>query len=218
MKIAAARDLTARESKTIAESLRIPSCFDKRAGTTLATFRSVSSLSHSDSDGESDTNIKEDLSSDFDQARSKPLVLEEGHPFLAVVDELTETHFEIWKITGPPPTGTRFCACPFRARNPTRYAECLKHPTLRHPRDVKLHIWQKHLLPNYCPVCYAVFETASECHEHILKRICELRPRPNLDGVSEDQKELLERGDRSGASREERWFAIWNIVFPGERP
>ena len=199
---------------------------DKRARTKLATLPSgpgsnVSSLSDSDTNGGRDSDSEEDLSS-FDEVRPEPLVLEEGHPFLAVADELIETaisEFETWRKTGPPPTGTRFFACPFRARNPTRYAECLKHAALRNPRDVKRHVWQEHRLPNYCPVCYSVFETESECSEHIVQRICKLKSRPDhLEGVSEDQKKLLARRDRSGASREQRWFAIWDIVFPREPP
>ena len=309
MKVSAARDLTARESKTMAESLRVPrfargsltfssastvarqpalatslpfrgqagpappaarcrggsiaSSFDsyvfsraatslapmaprlgsthkkraftndppdrddKRARARLATLPSgpgsnVSSLSDSDTDGGSGSDIEEDLSVS-DEARPEPLVLEEGHPFLAVADELTETalsEFATWQKTGPPPAGTRFFACPFRAHDPSRYAECLKHAPMRHSRDVKRHVWREHRLPNYCPVCYAVFETASACSEHIVQRTCELRPRPRLEGVSEDQKKLLARRDLggSGASREERWFAVWDVVFPGEPP
>lgn len=197
---------------------------DKRARTRPAILptgpgSNVSSLSDSDSDGEIDSGSEKGLSV-FDEVGSEPPpTLEEGHPFLAVADGLTETafsEFATWQKTGPPPTGTRFFACPFRARDPTRHAECLKNAALRHPRDVKRHLWREHRLPNYCPVCYAIFDTASDCSEHIVQRTCELRPRPHFDGVSEDQKKLLARRDRAGASREERWFVIWNVLFPGE--
>lgn len=161
--------------------------------------------------------MEEDLSI-FDE--DEP-VLEERHPFLAVMDDLTKTAlsgFRTCQNTGPLPSGKRFFACPFRARDPTRYTECPKLATLRNPCDVKRHIWQEHRLPNYCPVCYAVFDTASECSEHIVQRTCEHQLRPHIDGVSEDQKELLKRRDRSSASREERWLAIWDIIFPGDPP
>lgn len=100
-----------------------------------------------------------------------PPTLEEGQPFLAVVDELTKTarsDFSTWQKTASQPT--RFLACPFRARDPTQHVACLKNAALRDPHDVKRHLWRVHRLPNYCPACYAVFDKASECTTHIVQR------------------------------------------------
>lgn len=194
-----------------------PNRKSKRARTNLAELTSVSSLSNSNIDERSDIGSEEDLSACDDVALEPPPTLEEGHPFLAVVDELTKTalsDFSTWQKTAPQPT--RFFACPFRARYQTQYKACLRNAALQCPLDVKRHLWRDHRLPNYCPACYAVFDKASECITHVVQRNCERSSPHRLEGVSEYQKELLERQKIAGASDEVRWLAIWDVLFPGE--
>lgn len=159
---------------------------------------------------------QEDLSDDG--APGPPPVLDGDHPFLAVADELTETareEFAVWQKSRAPQSGS-YLACPFQAHDRDRHAACLKAAALRSPRDVKAHVWKAHRLPHYCPVCYALFETAPLKNEHIVRRDCELRPKPRLEGVSGDQKQSLAKKD--GGSREEQWRAIWDVIFPDQSP
>lgn len=199
---------------------------DKRARTRPVAFPSqpgsdITAIQDARSDTSSgSTSSQEDLSVSDSTAPGPPPVLEEGHPFLAVTDELTKAaraEFTSWQKTASS-SGTLYFACPFLARDPDRHSTCLKRAVLRQPRDVKLHLWRKHRLPHHCPVCYDQFETASETNAHIVQRSCELRQRSSLEGVSEDQKIKLMRKDKIPGSREDKWRAIWDILFPGEPP
>ncbi|KAL2106812.1 hypothetical protein VUR80DRAFT_6186 [Thermomyces stellatus] len=204
----------------------LPDRKDKRARTKpiIFAFQSgsdVTAIRDARSDASSgSTSSQEDLSFSDSTAPGPPSSLDEGHPFVAVADELTRvarSEFTIWQKTASP-CGTLYLACPFRARNPDRHSRCLKRATLCQPRDVKLHLLRVHRLPHYCPVCYDFFETASAKNAHIVQRSCELRPRRSLEGVSEDQRIRLARKDKVPRSREDQWRAIWDIVFPGEPP
>ncbi|SPO07602.1 uncharacterized protein DNG_10297 [Cephalotrichum gorgonifer] len=236
-------DFTSRVKKrALPTTTALPDRQDKRAKTrgaaaaaddseTLSGSETTSlpDAESADDDGSESTASQEDLSVFDDISPEPPPVLEEGHPFLSILDELictARSEFTSWQdsprdqaaegTTNPP--GTRYLACPFWARDPERHGACLRGAELRRTLDVKVHLWQKHRLPNYCPVCYAFFETGSERNEHIVRRSCELRPRPRLDGVSEDQKQRLAKRDRVSASREEKWLTVWEILFPDETP
>jgi hypothetical protein len=72
-------------------------------------------------------------------------------------------------------------------------------------RSLKQHVIVNHRLPEYCPICYSIFESAAERDRHIVARSC--RGSTNLSsyaasrlvGVSEDQVgQLLALEERTG--------------------
>ncbi len=132
------------------------------------------------------------------------------------------------------PTNLPRClACPFYKLDSQRHQDCLgtEFPSMR---SLKQHIIIDHHAPISCPVCHASFDSATHRDEHIVARTCVERDqeRDFLAGVNEDQVEKLmlrdnisrsalrRRGQGSEQTREvleeQRWFQVWDIVFPGE--
>ena len=54
---------------------------------------------------------------------------------------------------------------------------------------------------------------------HLRARTCEVLPLREWEGISEAQKRQLERRISTKKTREENWYIIYEILFPGaERP
>jgi hypothetical protein len=89
--------------------------------------------------------------------------------------------------------------CPFYRLDPLRHRKCLCELDFPDTRSVKQHIIVDHRLPQYCPVCYCVFESAVKRDAHIVLRSClepTTLPEP-FQGVSETQiEEISQRGSR----------------------
>ncbi|KAK1690966.1 hypothetical protein BDP55DRAFT_724541 [Colletotrichum godetiae] len=84
-------------------------------------------------------------------------------------------------------------------------------------RDVKQHLYRKHIQPHYCSRCGREFDTQVEERCHTRQQDCSKRANQPPDGITHDQqKELKERVDRKLAV-DQHWFAVWDIVFPGKR-
>ncbi|KAK2605818.1 hypothetical protein QQS21_003772 [Conoideocrella luteorostrata] len=107
-------------------------------------------------------------------------------------------------------------ACPYYARNPQAYQNCLRYADLRNIKDVKKHLWIAHRLPPFCPICRETFESAMVCNRHVTERSCTLQTFPDIEGITQVQMQQLARRSSPALSEKMKWLAIWKIIFPTE--
>lgn len=105
-------------------------------------------------------------------------------------------------------------ACPYYKHDPIAHRFCLLRQTLTATNYVKQHLDRYHLPPIHCPTCGEVFKKRSERDEHIRDLGCERRDFSH-PGMTLQQQEALKRTARN-VTQEQRWYAIWDILFPGE--
>ncbi|KAK4460373.1 hypothetical protein QBC42DRAFT_151289, partial [Cladorrhinum samala] len=110
-------------------------------------------------------------------------------------------------------------ACPLYMSDPQKYQSC-RTPlhALGDAAAVREHVETVHRRPFYCPACGELFGTASELNRHIRTEQCAVRDlRPGeIEGVHEDIMDQLGCWEAaSSQSEEERWYSIWDILFPG---
>lgn len=108
----------------------------------------------------------------------------------------------------------RLFGCPFYKRDPVKYLFCMMRQTLTGTNYVKQHLVRYHRPPIHCPTCGEVFQQKSARDAHIEKNTC-ARREFKLEGMNLEQQEALRRTSRF-AGHEERWYQIWDILFPGE--
>jgi hypothetical protein len=110
-------------------------------------------------------------------------------------------------------TPKRYLACPYFKRNPENHARCGKL-ALNRIRDVKQHLQRRHYHEHHCPRCFAVFNGARECDNHIRgETVC--RPSSGqLDSVSHHQRQVLSKKSNPTIPEEGQWFVIWDVLFP----
>ncbi|KAH7001127.1 hypothetical protein EDB80DRAFT_85061 [Ilyonectria destructans] len=108
-------------------------------------------------------------------------------------------------------------ACPFYKSNRHKHHDCLKYE-LRRVKDVKQHIYRKHVQPEfYCSRCFRLFSTFEEKFDHdVHEPLCEGQRPQKFDGISEQQRQDLNCSTSRGRSMEEQWFSTWDILFPGQ--
>lgn len=109
----------------------------------------------------------------------------------------------------------RMLACHFCKRDPRRHRECCNFGGAK-ISYVKQHIYRKHSVDVYCPVCMEQFNDVSTRDQHTRLAACELRDinrRP--DGITSQQRDWLSRRMCPDTSEEQRWFAVWDYLFPG---
>jgi hypothetical protein len=106
-------------------------------------------------------------------------------------------------------------ACPFLKWGPTKYSSCCVNvKKLSSISYVKQHLIRKHTPERYCQVCQAASFTDDDSLErHINTGKCTRRDRTMLDGISYQQRSRLSRKSTPNATKEDRWFAIWDILF-----
>ncbi|KAK3386737.1 hypothetical protein B0H63DRAFT_540787 [Podospora didyma] len=119
------------------------------------------------------------------------------------------------KITKPGQRKTRpkTLACPFWKRDPFKHIDCFKH-RLTKIAYVKQHIDRKHAPKFYCTRCFIIFPDQQCLNHHDRNVICRRDPSASLDGITYQQHRQLTRKSQSHASDAEKWFAVWDIVFP----
>ncbi|KAI1648393.1 uncharacterized protein F4817DRAFT_72575 [Daldinia loculata] len=111
----------------------------------------------------------------------------------------------------------RWLACPWYKKDPLKYSSCAKYKLLR-IKDVKQHTYRRHMKPTiYCSVCFRVFSREKERDRHTQKNICTPRSKPEFDGLSEQQRKELNQSANRGRNDTERWYCMWDTIFPGER-
>ncbi|KUI67560.1 hypothetical protein VM1G_02875 [Cytospora mali] len=116
-------------------------------------------------------------------------------------------------------------ACPFYLYDRNTHRDCRGHKLTR-IGDVRQHVISRtHKQPRYCPVCGVVFNgaRASALYDtHVQARTCSAPASP-IDpppGVSDDKaqeiRNISETYRGAQISVYERWFLIWDALFPGE--
>ncbi|KAH8887930.1 hypothetical protein GQ53DRAFT_768230 [Thozetella sp. PMI_491] len=105
-------------------------------------------------------------------------------------------------------------ACPFWKKDPRKNPGCFRHE-LKRVNRVKQHLKTKHKIPIRCPKCQRSFENRPECYEHIRQTACEKLPMIVDEGISEEQVQALAAKGKADLTQEQRWYRIWNIIFPG---
>ncbi|KAK4153983.1 hypothetical protein C8A00DRAFT_33236 [Chaetomidium leptoderma] len=118
------------------------------------------------------------------------------------------------KLGGPPrERPTKFLACPFWKLDPREHRCCFKL-TLDGIARVKQHLNRKHAPQFYCEYCMEILPDNESHRRHVESRTCTYRA-CSFSGITHQQQRELSRRSRPNSSERERWFAIWDIVFPG---
>lgn len=111
----------------------------------------------------------------------------------------------------------RSLACPFYKHYPFQHRKCLAL-SLRRPKDVKQHIYRSHTQPEfYCARCYQIFDTATDRDTHWRDRLCDRLDSPvslKFQGITENQRKLLNEKSPRELSVEAQWFQIYATIFP----
>ncbi|KAI1655577.1 hypothetical protein F4813DRAFT_155999 [Daldinia decipiens] len=111
----------------------------------------------------------------------------------------------------------RWLACLWYKKDPLKYSSCAKYKLLR-IKDVKQHTYRRHMKPDiYCSVCFKVFSKEKERDRHMQKKLCTPRSEPEFDGLSEQQRKELNQSANRGKDDVERWYCMWDTIFPSER-
>jgi hypothetical protein len=108
-------------------------------------------------------------------------------------------------------------ACPFLKWNPITYSRCCVKK-LSSISYVKQHLHRQHTPERYCQTCHSTdFPDDDNLQSHINIGTCTCRSRTMLDGISYQQRYRLSRKSKPKSSKENQWYAIWEILFPGDR-
>lgn len=108
----------------------------------------------------------------------------------------------------------KMLACHFCKRDPRRHRKCCNFGGENIGR-VKQHIVRKHFIGSYCVRCMRLFENVDTLDQHTRLGECQLRDilcRP--DGITLEQRAWLHRRVSRGTSEEQRWYAVWDYLFP----
>lgn len=115
---------------------------------------------------------------------------------------------------GKPHPLQQMLACHFCKRDPRRYRKCCNFGGAK-ISYVKQHIYRKHSVNIYCPRCMQQFDSAYTRDQHTRLGQCQLRDileRP--EGITSEQRDWMSRRMPSGTSEEQRWYAVWDHLFP----
>lgn len=113
-------------------------------------------------------------------------------------------------------TAGRHLACPFWKKDPENHRHCYKK-VLSRIKYVKQHLYKFHEAPISCACCGAEFPDEADRDEHLRARRCLVVERgPAPEGLTRAQRLEVSRRANPKDSEEEQWFAIWDVVFPGE--
>ncbi|KAI0460075.1 hypothetical protein F5B21DRAFT_453141 [Xylaria acuta] len=108
-------------------------------------------------------------------------------------------------------------ACPFWKINSIKYQACFQLKLLTSSR-VKQHLNRNHIPRFYCQVCYLLFTDDKMQESHVIQRACNRELGARLDGILPEQQYQLSRKPKSALTEKEKWFRIWEILFPEEKP
>ncbi|KAF0317211.1 hypothetical protein GQ607_015527 [Colletotrichum asianum] len=109
----------------------------------------------------------------------------------------------------------RQLACPFWKKDPENHRQCHKK-VLSKIKYVKQHLYQFHEAPITSACCGAVFETEDAHDQHVRARQCQIIPEGvQRQGLTRAQIQEIHRRADPRKTEEKKWFAIWDICFPG---
>ncbi|KIW78292.1 hypothetical protein Z517_08127 [Fonsecaea pedrosoi CBS 271.37] len=115
-------------------------------------------------------------------------------------------------------------ACPFYRQNKDLYSACLEDEEnqVGDIDNIYRHVTRKHRAPDhYCPCCGVPFDNRASCDEHIRGRTCEaIYPAPSFQGLTSQMRVQLDQEfnkPTTGKDDDEKWFRVFNFLFPTER-
>ncbi len=114
-------------------------------------------------------------------------------------------------------TKSRNLACPFYKRFPTQFTRCMFRNQLTSTSFVVQHLQRAHAHIR-CPHCSRTFDEVAELDKHILQQTAcrdAGSSRKILQGLSLLQLHQLRRRSPRGLTEKQRWFHIWDTLFPG---
>lgn len=114
----------------------------------------------------------------------------------------------------------RILACPFWKLDSQTHRACFRMKLSR-IGDVKLHLNRKHKQPasEYCQRCWIAFENKAHKNAHLSDdsgQTCRYNPAARPAGIDNAMAVSLSKKSKRDQSIEDRWFAIWDIVFPDQ--
>ncbi|KAI3396473.1 hypothetical protein diail_12093 [Diaporthe ilicicola] len=108
-------------------------------------------------------------------------------------------------------------ACPFQKLDSHKHHDCLKY-ALHRIKDVKQHVYRRHKHPDYyCARCFEVFKNADTRDEHTRRASCNNRDAHAFEGISDEQKNRLNKSSSRALDTQGQWFEMWDIIFPDEK-
>lgn len=111
-------------------------------------------------------------------------------------------------------------ACPFLKWKPIQHGHCCSY-YLTSATRVKQHLLRVHRPPVYCPRCGTIFdgETAEAQRDSHARQepSCEAC-KVEYDWITEAQERQLHKKSSPKLSDEQKWFAMFDILFPEHRP
>ncbi|CZR70255.1 uncharacterized protein PAC_20156 [Phialocephala subalpina] len=114
-------------------------------------------------------------------------------------------------------------ACPFRKRDPRKYnmhhdegkwqtCAISSWPTVAR---VKGHLYRRHKEKPRCVRCWLYFQSDEYLKIHLkAETICPIRPEPHIESVTPDMITRLRCRRNMPEAEEERWKAMYQILFP----
>ncbi|KAK3995201.1 hypothetical protein QBC44DRAFT_389932 [Cladorrhinum sp. PSN332] len=105
-------------------------------------------------------------------------------------------------------------ACHFWKLNPRKHKRCFMKK-LDDTSRVKQHLTRTHYRSSYCPRCFLVLEDDEAVESHLDPVTC--LPRQHDFGLmTNGQHQKVNRRSNTKHSESEKWYAIWDILFPGQ--
>ncbi len=123
-------------------------------------------------------------------------------------------------------TKNRHLACHFYKRFPTHFTRCMFRNQLTSTSFAVQHLHRAHMQHIRCPSCSRIFDEVAELDRHIQQQeTCrDAAPARKIfdndhQGLSQRQLNELRSRLPRGLTETQRWFYIWDILFPGvDRP
>jgi hypothetical protein len=115
--------------------------------------------------------------------------------------------------TRPPHTEVQpSFACPYLKRSLLENHHCLGRK-LAKISYVKQHLYRVHGAPLHCETCGSQFQSAESQMQHIQAANCEARAF-SMDGMTLKQQVAVSKTTARKISEVDKWFQIWDILFP----
>ncbi|KAK7958667.1 hypothetical protein PG988_013515 [Apiospora saccharicola] len=105
--------------------------------------------------------------------------------------------------------------CPFWKRDAVRHRDCFKLK-LDGIARVKQHLSRSHYAESHCERCKAIFASSTSLEDHLRNEQCQWRGSDALEGISHQQRNDLSKKSKPHHSESDRWFAIWEVICPGQ--
>ena len=139
-----------------------------------------------------------------DVALGHPAIQSQRHEPTVINSGSIESADKLWDMQG-------LLACPFYVK--FGVTSCFSG--LRRISDIRQHIRRKHMQPLHCSTCGVVFGQESSKNEHVQRSDCSPTA-VSLPGATEAQWKRISSFAKGQPVRSdhERWYEIWDILFP----